>query len=197
MRPTLLVLGSASPRRREILTSLRLPFEVCAAEANEDVQPDESPASYLPRVVRAKLAAVRARVSPELAARVTAILVADTSVVLGERILGKPVDADDAAHMLVQLSGRTHEVHTRFALGEPRGQVEPWHEETVITRVTFRALGEVEIAAYAASGEGSDKAGGYAVQGLGAALVSRLEGSYGCVVGLPAAELVVALGGLR
>jgi septum formation protein len=102
--------------------------------------------------------------------------------------------------MVRELSGRTHQVHTRFALAAPGGTdtaAPPWHAQTVITRVTFRALAEPEIAAYAASGEGADKAGGYAVQGLGAGLVARIDGSYSAVVGLPAAEVVAALGGLR
>jgi septum formation protein len=198
----LLILGSASPRRREILTNLRVPFELCAASADETLLPGETAAAYLPRVVLAKLAAVRAAASRDLLARASAILVADTSVVVDARILGKPETPDEAAQMVRALSGRTHEVHTRFALAATEatgatGETTPWHAETVVTRVTFRALAETEIAAYAASGEGSDKAGGYAVQGLGAGLVARIDGSYSAVVGLPAAEVVAALGGLR
>ena len=191
------ILGSASPRRREILGQLRVPFELCVASADETVLAGESAASYLPRVVLAKLAAVRAAASRELAGRAFAVLVADTSVVVGERILGKPEDPAEATAMLRLLEGRTHQVHTRFALARPDDESAPWHAETVITDVTFRALGETEIAAYAASGEGADKAGGYAVQGLGAGLVARIDGSYSAVVGLPAAEVIAALGGLR
>jgi septum formation protein len=192
-----LILGSASPRRREILTNLRVPFELCVASADEGVLPGETAEAYLPRVVLAKLSAVRAAVPPELAARAFAILVADTSVVVGARILGKPESPEEASAMVRELSGRTHQVHTRFALASPTGDADPWHAQTVITDVTFRALGEVEIEAYAASGEGADKAGGYAVQGLGAGLVARIDGSYSAVVGLPAAEVIAALGGLR
>jgi septum formation protein len=177
-----LVLGSSSPRRREILASVRVPFVVCAAEADERVREGEDPDDYLVRVTRAKLAAVRA-VAPRDA---PAILVADTSVVHGGAILGKPADVDEAERMIAELAGRTHEVKTRFA-------IDTRHEETVTTRVTFRALSKTQIRAYAESKEGLDKAGAYAVQGLGAAIVSRIEGSYTNVVGLPACEVVVAL----
>jgi septum formation protein len=192
MSPRLVVLGSASPRRREILESLRVPHVVFAAAVDEDVLPGERPDAYLVRVVRAKLVAVRAALPADLRARATAILVADTSVLVGDAILGKPADAHDARRMIERLAGRTHEVHTRFALAsvDAAGFL---HEETVRTRVTFRALTPGAVRAYAESGEGMDKAGGYAVQGLGAGLVARIEGSYTNVVGLPACEVVVAL----
>jgi septum formation protein len=188
----LIVLGSASPRRREILASLDVPHTVLVAEVDEDVLPSEAPDAYLTRVVRAKLAAVRAALSPELRATARAILVADTSVLVDDAILGKPADAADALRMITLLAGRTHEVHTRFALASV-DDGGPVHEETVATKVTFRALTPARAQAYASSGEGMDKAGGYAVQGLGAALVSRIDGSYSNVVGLPACEVSVAL----
>jgi septum formation protein len=177
-----LVLGSRSPRRREILASVRVPFVVVSASADESVRPGETPDAYLERVTRAKLEAVR-RVAPKGA---PAILVADTTVVLDGAILGKPEDVADAERMIARLAGRAHEVKTRFA-------IDTRHEETVTTRVTFRPLSPSQIRAYAESGEGLDKAGAYAVQGLGAAIVSRVEGSYTNVVGLPACEVVVAL----
>jgi nucleoside triphosphate pyrophosphatase len=112
-------------------------------------------------------------------------------------ILGKPADADEAEGMIARLAGRTHEVWTRFAIarveGGDRREVRVAHAETVITRVTFRALTPAKIRAYAESGEGLDKAGAYAVQGLGAGIVARIEGSYTNVVGLPACEVIVAL----
>ena len=187
-----LVLGSASPRRREILESLRVPFVVVPAAADETVRHGEPIAAYLERVVLLKLAAVRAVLDSGLPLPSRAILVADTSVVDGARILGKPSDASEARAMLERLAGRTHEVHTRFAIArtEASGVV---HAETVVTRVSFRPLGRGEMDAYAASGEGLDKAGGYAVQGLAAGFVTRIEGSYTNVVGLPACEVVVAL----
>jgi septum formation protein len=198
--PSPLILGSASPRRREILESLAIPHVVHVAAVDEDVLPAEAPDAYLVRIVRAKLAAVRASLPEGLRAAARMILVADTSVIArdGEArdtILGKPVDAADALRMISLLAGATHEVHTRFAIGR-LDDAAVLHEETVRTRVTFRALTPARALAYASSGEGMDKAGGYAVQGLGAALVSRIEGSYSNVVGLPACEVAVALEGI-
>lgn len=187
-----LVLGSASPRRREILELLHIPFVVVPASADERVFEGERVAEYLERVVLLKLAAVRAELDTGLAARARGILVADTSVVDGATILGKPSDANEARAMLERLAGRTHEVHTRFALARADAPTLA-HVETVITRVSFRALLPSEMDAYAVCGEGMDKAGGYAVQGLAAGFVTRIEGSYSNVVGLPACEVVVAL----
>ena len=189
-----IVLGSGSPRRREILGSLGIAFIVRVGDADEDVRAGESAAAYLPRVVRAKLVAVRRAIVGDAEVReATAALVADTSVVCDGAILGKPADVEEAYAMIARLGGRTHEVHTRFALADAHRDVEPWHEETVITRVTFRDVTEREARAYAASGEGMDKAGGYAVQGRAGAFVARIDGSYGAIVGLPACELVVAM----
>jgi septum formation protein len=186
-----LILGSGSPRRREILGSLRVPFVVLVADVDERVLEGESAAAYLERVVRAKLDAVRAKAPPET--RAAGILVADTSVIVDGAILGKPADDAEGLAMIERLAGRTHEVHTRFAVGELRARATPAHEETVITRVTFRALAPGEGRAYVATGEGKDKAGGYAVQGLGASFTRCIDGSYANVVGLPACEVAVAL----
>ena len=183
-----LVLGSGSPRRREILTQIGLPFVVRSANADEGVYDGELPDAYLTRVVLVKLAAVRATLDDALAA---AVLVCDTSVIAHGKILGKPRDEADSRAMIEALAGGTHDVKTRFAIAPVSGAV--LHEETVVTRVTFRAVSAREAAAYAATGEGMDKAGGYAVQGGAAQLVSRIDGSYSNVVGLPACELVVAL----
>ena len=191
------VLGSGSPRRREILDQLGIPFVVHKAEANEDVRAGEAPSVYLERVVLAKLSEVARTVPADVAARAAAVLVADTSVIVDDSILGKPESPAHAASMLGTLAGRVHEVRTRFALARPTGEL--LFADTVVTAVHVRALSASEIAAYVATGEGVDKAGGYAVQGRGAAIVSRIEGSYTNVVGLPACELVVALArlGLR
>jgi septum formation protein len=186
-----LFLASNSPRRREILTNLRIPFVARGADADETVHPGELPAAYLERVARAKLAAAGTLL--DAVGAVDAILVADTSVILGDEILGKPGSVDEAEQMIARLAGRTHEVWTRFVVGSAEASPRIRHEETVATKVTFRALAPARIRAYAESGEGTDKAGAYAVQGLGAALVSRIEGSYSNVVGLPACEVVVAL----
>jgi septum formation protein len=169
-----------------------VPFVVRAAEVDEDMHAGESPDGYLERVTASKLEAVRAACAQEA----DAILVADTTVVApGGRILGKPASDDDSTAMLRELAGATHEVKTRFAIGAP-SPGPALHAETVTTRVTFRALSADEIARYVATGEGRDKAGSYAVQGLAAAFVSRIEGSYTGVVGLPLCEVAVALRGL-
>lgn len=188
MAAAFLVLGSGSPRRREILTSLRVPFVVHVAEVDEATRSGEGAAPYMERVVRAKLEAVAKAVEAG-----SHVLVADTSVIVDGAILGKPADADEAEQMIARLAGRTHEVWTRFAIGIAGDPMRRLHEETVITKVTFRALTPARVRAYAESGEGLDKAGAYAVQGLGAGLVSRIEGSYSNVVGLPACEVMIAL----
>jgi septum formation protein len=187
---TPLVLGSGSPRRREILQTLSIPIRVIPGQADEDVHEAEAPATYLCRVVLEKLRDVADRLD---GGPFGGLLVADTVVLLDDHILGKPTDEADASRMLRGLSGRAHEVHTRFAIARPEHPTQPVHEETVRTVVTFRALSDDEIARYAASGEGLDKAGAYAAQGLGSFAVERIEGSYPNVVGLPACEVVVAL----
>jgi septum formation protein len=196
--PPVLLLGSGSPRRREILANLRVPIVVHVAGADESTREGEGAAAYLERVVLAKLAAVSAAYAPSSGApaevRATkAVLVADTSVIDDGAILGKPADVHEAEAMIARLAGRSHEVWTRFAVGTASAEPRVVHAETVVTRVTFRPLTPARIRAYAESGEGLDKAGAYAVQGLGAGLVSRIEGSYTNVVGLPACEVLVAL----
>jgi septum formation protein len=185
-----LLLGSGSPRRREILATLGLPLVVASASIDETPRDGEPPADYLVRVTRDKLAAV-ARL-PE-AARAGAVIVADTTVILDDRPLGKPADVAEARAMLRALAGRAHHVSTCFALAAPADPALAVHQETVTSRVVFRALDDEEIAAYAATGEGLDKAGAYAIQGIGAFAVARVEGSYSNVVGLPACEVISAL----
>jgi septum formation protein len=195
----LLVLGSASPRRREILTRVGIEHRVVVGDADEAMRSGEAPLDYLKRVVLAKLDAVSKALPPEVGACRPALLVADTTVILDGRILGKPEDEADRLRMILALSGKTHEVATRFvvALADPAAAKGPtWtprHAETAVSRVTFRDLTSEEARAYAASGEGTDKAGGYAVQERASGFVSRIEGSYTNVVGLPAAEVIVAL----
>jgi septum formation protein len=186
-----LVLGSASPRRREILECVGVACVVVAARADEEERAGEGADAYLDRVVAAKLDAVRALALP---ASALGVLVADTIVIAPEgSILGKPNDADEALAMIERLTGRTHEVKTRFALAAIDARLPPLHAETVTTRVTFRPLDAGEARAYVATGEGMDKAGAYAVQGGASAFASRIDGSYTNVVGLPACEVVVAL----
>ncbi len=189
-----LVLGSGSPRRREMIAMLGVPFDVLTADIDESMHPGEAPPAYLERVAAAKLEAVRGRVASERAGPVAGILVADTIVVApGGHILGKPRDDEEAFRMVERLAGATHEVSTRFLLGSAAPGAPPLHAATVTTRVTFRAVDAAEARAYAATGEGRDKAGAYAVQGRASAFVARIDGSYSGVVGLPLCEVVVAM----
>ena len=181
-------LGSKSPRRREMLEKLGIPLRIVAADADERVLTREKPAVYLERVVAEKFAGA-ARSSA--GARLGALLVADTIVVLDGEILGKPGSVAEAEAMISRLSGRSHEVCTRFAVGVQPGEIR--HAETVSSVVSFRRLEPDEIRSYAKSGEGLDKAGAYAVQGLGSFAVARVEGSHSNVVGLPVCEVVLAL----
>lgn len=185
-----LLLGSGSPRRRDILMTLGLPIRVLPAVVDESTRPGESPLDYLARIAALKLATVAAR---EEARQAGAILVADTIVILEDRILGKPVDEAEARAMLRALEGRAHEVSTRFALAGPEEPARALHAQTVTSTVIFRSLTEAEIDGYAATGEGLDKAGAYAIQGIGSFAVARIKGSYANVVGLPACEVVEAL----
>lgn len=182
-----LLLGSASPRRREILTGLRIPILVRPADIVEDVVGAETPADYLARIVRDKLCAVAERAGDAVFG---AVLVADTSVVLGERILGKPSDVADAERLLTSLAGRTHIVYTRYAIAAPSAPAVPIRERTIESHVTMRSASAEELGRYARTGEGLDKAGAYAVQGIGSFLVEAIRGSYSNVVGLPACEVV-------
>jgi septum formation protein len=196
---TPLALGSASPRRREMMTVLGIPFVVCAANIDEALRAGESAHRYLDRIALEKLEAVRARGVGDA----SAVLVADTIVVSPDgAILGKPADASrvsgapaeaEARAMIERLAGATHEVSTRFVLSEAAAGAPVAHSQTVTTRVTLRALAGDESIAYAATGEGTDKAGGYAVQGRAAAFIERIDGSYTNVVGLPLCEVVVAI----
>ncbi|HEY5241703.1 MAG TPA: Maf family protein [Polyangiaceae bacterium] len=189
-----LVLGSASPRRREMIAMLGVPFVVCTADIDESTRDGETPQAYLERIARAKLEAVRGRVAAPGAGETAGILVADTVVIAPDGgLLGKPADDDEARVMVQRLGGATHEVSTRFLLAASAGTAPPLHAQTVTTRVTFRAVDPGEVNAYAATGEGRDKAGAYAVQGRASAFVERIEGSYSGVVGLPLCEVVVAL----
>lgn len=187
-RPVLL--GSASPRRRDILQGLGLPIVVRPSDVPELQQPSDTPDTFLTRVVADKLSASELQCQGEAFA---CVLVADTIVVLDERILGKPADQNDAARLVGLLAGRTHRVLTRFAFSWQVDGVPYARATTVESQVTMRSATPDEVRRYAATGEGLDKAGGYAVQGLGAFLVEKISGSYTNVVGLPACELVQEL----
>jgi septum formation protein len=187
----MLVLASASPRRRELLAQAGFSFQVHPAHILEDPFEGEDPIAYVTRLAREKAQAVfRELTSAEDApgtqrqdGQSLAVLGADTTVTLDKQILGKPEDAADAARMLRLLSGRTHRVITGVALVTAEG-VEVAAEATA---VRFLALSEEEIAAYVAGGEPMDKAGAYAIQGRAARWIPRIEGCYFNVVGLPLA----------
>jgi len=181
-----LVLGSASPRRREMLLGLGIAHIVRPAHVLEDALPEEKAEPYVERIVRDKLHAVQHALASEGVAH-AAVLVADTTVVVDGEVLGKPTGVRDAFRLLRLIAGRSHEVLTRYAIAAP-GQ--PSNARTVRSEVTLRAADEHELMRYAKSGEGLDKAGAYAVQGLGAFLVRSIQGSWSNVVGLPACELV-------
>ncbi|HET8729501.1 MAG TPA: Maf family protein [Moraxellaceae bacterium] len=180
-----LYLASTSPRRRELLAQLGLTFHVLKGEVDETPLPGESPATYVRRLAQAK-AAVGLAHAPE-----GVVVAADTSVVIDGAILGKPASLDEAMSMWQWLAGREHEVLTGLAVGDVR-RIE---SHVVVTRVRFRAVSEAEMRAYWLSGEPRDKAGGYAIQGLGAVFVTSIEGSYSNVVGLPLAETAALLAG--
>lgn len=185
-----LLLGSGSPRRKEILSGLGIPYRARAAEVDERLEPGEAPEAYLQRVTRDKLAAV-VRAPGEGA--YAGVLVADTIVVIDGSILGKPRDRAEAERSVGRLVGRTHTVLTRYAIARAVDVEHAAAERTVVSQVTMRAAASDEVARYAATGEGLDKAGAYAVQGIGCFLVEKIEGSYTNVVGLPACEVVLDL----
>jgi septum formation protein len=185
-----LLLCSQSPRRRQILEELGIPIVVRAAAVDEAVVAGETIDAYLARVVEAKLWAAVARIETLTPA---AALAADTVVVLDGEILGKPEDTRDAVRLLRRLAGRVHTVLTRFAILDLGRRDAPVCARTVESRVQMRSATTDELERYAATGEGLDKAGAYAVQGCGAFLVERVEGSPSNVIGLPACEVVVEL----
>ncbi len=206
VRKTRLILASASPQRAKILRDAGFEFEVRPCAVDESLRPGETPAAHVERLAREKALA---------AARIEGtgiVIAADTVVVANRKILGKPASRVDARRMLRALSGRTHQVLTGIAvlkLFHPPGmsskrRVGSLSSAVETTRVTFARLNQREIETYAASGEPDDKAGAYAVQGRGGRFVTRIEGCYFNVVGLPLARLCRMLlemgireGGLR
>jgi len=186
-----LVLASQSPRRRELLLSLGLEADVRPARTDEAVRPGEPAPGYVRRVAREKAHAV-----PSAPGEV--VLAADTAVVLGSEVLGKPSGPDDARRMLRALSGRTHVVLTGVHGRRPAAPGAPEAEEAVLvsTAVRFATLSDAQVDWYAATGEPLDKAGAYAIQGLGGAFVRGVAGSVSNVVGLPLAETLALLGRL-
>lgn len=181
----LLILASGSPRRRELLSLLNLPFEVRPSDADESTPEDWKPEKIVTELALRKARAVIGTEMPENAI----VIGSDTIVVLDGQVLGKPANAEEAAGMLRRLSGRQHDVYTGLAcIGVPEQPARTLSGYRSAS-VTMRAISDSEIAAYIATGEPMDKAGSYAVQGLGAVFVERIEGDYHAIVGLPVALL--------
>ncbi len=168
---TVLILASASPRRKQLLEMLGIPVTVRPSSVPEVREPGEAPVAYAERLARDKARAVPGAL----------VLGADTTVLLEGELLEKPVDAADALRMLRRLQGRTHEVITSVALVSD-GRL---RQATDITRVTFRPADDEFLRAYIATGEPMDKAGAYGIQGYGAAMVERVDGDFFGVMGLP------------
>ena len=190
-----LILASASPRRAELLRAAGFEFETIVADVDERVRADETPARYVRRLAAEKSAAAssvvsgfsRTLVGPPKGGHY--IIAADTTVVVDGQILGKPEDDADAARMLRALAGRTHEVMTGVSVRRNAFEV----GRVEMTTVFFAPMSDADVAWYVASGEGRDKAGGYAIQGLASRFIPRIEGSYSNVVGLPVAAVVELL----
>lgn len=178
LRP--LVLASASPRRKELLQQIGLPFTVQSVDIDETPLPSEDPAHYVERLARAK-----AKKGSELCQNPEALILgADTTVVHVGNILGKPASQAEGLAMLRSLSGSTHKVMTAVALAGQYG----CYARLAITEVRFRPIAEEELLAYWNTGEPADKAGGYGIQGRAAVFATALYGSYSAVVGLPLQE---------
>jgi septum formation protein len=180
-----LILASSSPRRAEVLRNAEIEFELRSALVGESRNAGESPSEYVQRLALAKARAVGYMLGD---ARENILIVgADTVVLIGDEILGKPESADDARRMLRRLSGTVHEVHTGLAVLSAASGAERVVEE--ISLVHFAPLTEAEIDAYLATGEPFDKAGAYGIQGIGGRYVTRVEGCYFNVMGMPLARL--------
>lgn len=186
----MLILASASPRRRELLAQAGLQFKVSAANLNEDLLENEAAAAYVQRLAEEKAQAIwNEHQSLDIPEDPLVVLGADTCVVVDGHILGKPTDSADARRMLELLSGRTHAVLTGIAAVTARRVV----RDLDITQVTFNCITDSEIAGYIVTGEPLDKAGAYAIQGYAARWIPRIEGCYFNVVGLPIARTIALL----
>jgi septum formation protein len=183
----MLVLASSSPRRAELLRNAGISFTIQAADIDESLRPGESPREYTERLAREKALAVWQRRPHDQ------VLAADTTVVADHAILAKPANAADAIRMLRQLSGRTHEVITGVCVVEPADQAPANSDRprlrvaSASTLVTMTEISDAEIRDYVATGDPMDKAGGYGIQGMASRWISRIEGDYSNVVGLPVA----------
>ncbi|GIO87140.1 Maf-like protein [Paenibacillus faecis] len=188
-----IILASTSPRRRELVASLHIPFDIVPSHAEESTPEGWSPDRIVTELAKRKAEAVYRQLDDR--DRQGVIVGSDTIVVRDGTVLGKPADQREAASMLRSLQGRSHEVYTGVACIDSRTDASKVDYRRTV--VTMRALREEEIEAYAASGEGLDKAGAYAIQGLGATIVTGIEGCYFNVVGLPLsllAEMLASFG---
>ena len=186
MKKDFIYLASASPRRRELLEQIGVAFEAHPADLVERRLPDEPPADFVVRMAQDKARHVAQRLA-DAAAR--PVLAADTIVVLKEQVFGKPASPAEAQTMLAQLSGATHQVLTAVAVLAD-GEIQ---DRLSVSKVRMRTTTQEQRSAYARTGEPLDKAGGYAIQGLGAVFVESVQGSYSGVVGLPLADTAVLL----
>ena len=188
MRTSSLILASGSPRRRDLLSRLKVPFATVPAEIAERVRPGETPRELAERLAREKAEAVAAQIG-KTPRRV--VLGSDTIVVIGDEVLGKPRDAEHAVTLLRKLVGRTHLVMTGVALVE--SDTGFTRSRVVESRVTLRKADEAELRGYVATGESLDKAGAYALQGAGRRFITAIEGSETNVIGLPLEETLAML----
>lgn len=181
-----IVLASSSPRRRELLSTLGLGFDVIHPSSDETVLKNETPEDFALRVSAEKASSVSTTLGDGVV-----VIGADTIVVVDGEILGKPGDGGEACSMLRKLSGKEHHVYTAFSIVRPKNEI--LHSEIVDTRVRVKTLAASEIEGYIKTGEPMDKAGAYGIQGIGSFMVGGFEGSYSNVVGLPVEELLAAL----
>lgn len=185
--PPRLILASASPRRAELLRSLQIPFEIDPPGIDESPLPNEGPEALVIRLAKSKALATAQKNRGDLKTP-TYVLGADTIVLLGGKILGKPANPDEAVRFLRDLSGKTHVVMTGFCLAQAPDRIVVGGASS--SRVTFRHLSVAEIETYVNGGEPMDKAGAYAAQGEGKKLIGEIRGSVSNVIGLPTEELV-------
>ncbi|MEQ9619961.1 MAG: nucleoside triphosphate pyrophosphatase [Deltaproteobacteria bacterium] len=181
-----IILASSSPRRKELLGNTGIEFEVVSPSADESLKGDETPQEFALRVSLDKASSVSRNLENG-----NMVIGADTIVVVDGEVLGKPSGKGEAALMLQKISGKEHNVYTAFSIVKPKREV--LHSEIVRTRVGIKPLAAYEIEGYIKTGEPMDKAGAYGIQGIGAFMVTGIEGSYTNVVGLPVVELLEAL----
>jgi len=181
-----IILASSSPRRKELLQSVGIKFEIIAPLSDESLLHNENSKDYALRLALEKAISVSQNLDGDFL-----VIGADTIVVVDDEILGKPLNEEDARVMLSRISGREHHVLTAFSIAKPKDTI--FHSQVVDTKVRVKTLEPEEIEGYIKTGEPMDKAGAYGIQGIGAFLVKGIEGSYTNVVGLPLVEVLEAL----